>query len=1031
LSRSGQHVSLGNVDLTSSFSSQVAAAVATKYDAARQEFLALFPRRDAFIWKLFGYERWQKAKGPLLDSQITGVISDDGRGLYRGCYWAHKTRHAVLDIDSQSKYHNAAELKKLKTHLSNVGLYVISYQSSDSGGWHVYLFFEDWADSDEVSQTLKRLLKGLGYEIASGVLEVFPSGNALRLPLQQGFGWLGPEGNLVRKRGEIQEDQALALFLSDLNSNACNWQDAKTLIERQLGAARAAAGENERDEDQAHHKAINTDGFEQLFSKGLIPEKWEKGRQFWLNGLTEKDQRHEALLAVGHYLWYGDADAGLPAYPGRFNDQTRARLIRIWLEQKHNGFSGHVRSGNWQAIDADLQRAVTWRQLQDLEHSNTQHIPYGLIRSEAAQDRMVTLSRATGRTWSPEDWKKGNDKREKQARRKIKRAIANMLAAGEQLTRNAIAKHSGCSPNTVSKHRDLWHLLPSRSGDLSRGVWGVSSVRAVPEVGSEDTAIKSSAWSAYKPKLIKESEALAVSSLEKLEDWQAPKAKNTQAQADTGSISLSCYVIALAALTAWQQVPAEGNEAQLQRPGRARTRAARPLQLGSLSDWVKNGLMPEEKIEQSQPLDQGAEKKALSTADANAARNASASQVSEVQSTNPNKFESMTQLPTIKDGMSLEEAQQSFGINMGDDTAVTAKGVEAPAKKKVSIDPRPSYVEGLKVVGKDEEAQGRFSIEYMERKAKEALAALQKPPAEQVLIASNITPVVPNLEQLQQYQDIQSDSVVPTPEQIAEREKDLAKNEKPRLIPKDGQKLTLTELLEEYKTPFIDAYERSHRLEAGQPGYSKTLNDTVDRLSACPWSDKIRIKFDKNAANPEYDPKESTITINPNHSPMRQIEEFVHEGYHATHQGIGAMYINKATALSPEKYFNVRADGEVGSFLAEIKVNAELQGGTPIEFEHVVNGKAVKENLSAFKDEAKLRSFLLDAKPVLYRNGKAQVDFFQNLQTAETYRQHYENSYGDYKQTFEQAKPQAGAVLKDYQKKNPGKSAADFINDDY
>ncbi len=175
--------------------------------------------------------------------------------------------------------------------------------------------------------------------------------------------------------------------------------------------------------------------------------------------------------------------------------------------------------------------------------------------------------------------------------------------------------------------------------------------------------------------------------------------------------------------------------------------------------------MPEEKAERLQPIEPGAEKKALGTADAQAARNASAADVNEVQSTNPNKFESMTKLPTIKDGKSLTDTEaeyQSFGIRMNDGTAVTGAGTEAPAGiRKVSVDPRPSFVEGLMAFGNDEEAQGRFSIEYMERKAKEALAALQEKPAEQVLIASNITPTVPNLEQMQQYEDVQSDTLAP------------------------------------------------------------------------------------------------------------------------------------------------------------------------------------------------------------------------------------------------------------------------------
>lgn len=59
-------------------------------------------------------------------------------------------------------------------------------------------------------------------------------------------------------------------------------------------------------------------------------------------------------------------------------------------------------------------------------------------------------------------------------------------------------------------------------------------------------------------------------------------------------------------------------------------------------------------------------------------------------------------------------------------------------------------------------AKGGFQkFELFDSKAEEALAALQKPSTEQILIASNITPNIPNLEQIQQYQDIQSDSEQP------------------------------------------------------------------------------------------------------------------------------------------------------------------------------------------------------------------------------------------------------------------------------
>lgn len=171
--------------------------------------------------------------------------------------------------------------------------------------------------------------------------------------------------------------------------------------------------------------------------------------------------------------------------------------------------------------------------------------------------------------------------------------------------------------------------------------------------------------------------------------------------------------------------------------------------------------MAEETTERSHPLENDAEKKALGAPDVQKARTASAADVDEVQSTNSKKFESMTKLLTIKDGMSLDKAQaefQSFGIEMGDNTTVTAKGTEAIAKRKVSVDPRPSYVEGLKAIGNDEEAQGKYSIEYMERKAKEARAGLQEKQGEQVLIASNVTPATPKGEQMRKFEAIQSDN---------------------------------------------------------------------------------------------------------------------------------------------------------------------------------------------------------------------------------------------------------------------------------
>ena len=461
--------------MTGATAFQKAAGSGQSIQFQRQFFASLYTRRDAFIWKTYEQERWQKANGPLLDAQILGVVSDEGRGLFRGCYWAHKTRHAVLDLDIDSRYHNAAELQKLQAHLAAVGLAAVNFQSSHSGGWHLYLPFDEWAESDEVKQTLKTWLKSLGYEIVGGQLEIFPSGNALRLPLQKGFAWLNPDGSIKVRREEIREDEALASFLQDLEENSRNWQEAKTLIESQIQSAGSLAGAG----DQEHEKVISLAGFDDLFRKGKIQETWDKGRDYWLNGLTAKNQRHEAIQAVGHYLWYGDPKETVPAYPGRRNDEIRARLIEAWLRKKHNGQCRHINRGHWKEIEADIWRAVFWRRQKGFQA----YQPYPL--TDRLLKRLLEVYNKTGKLFEVDRMAEANKKREKSARERIKNAVQKCRKTNRQITRNALAEMTGCSPNTVSRHQDLW-VLTTGSGVNSRGVWGVFRSSAVPEVGFEE-----------------------------------------------------------------------------------------------------------------------------------------------------------------------------------------------------------------------------------------------------------------------------------------------------------------------------------------------------------------------------------------------------------------------------------------------------------------------------------------------------------------------------------------------------------------
>ena len=333
--------------------------------------------------------------------------------------------------------------------LANVGLSAVSYQSSHSGGWHLYLPFDYWESSNEVEQTLKHWLSALGYCIAGGTLEVFPSGNALRLPLQPGFGWIAPDGSLIKDRDQITVEDALASFLFDLKHNARNWFDAKQRIDSQI----AAIVQSTREKVQEHKEHLNLEGFEHLYSAGKIQEVWEKGRKWWSLGLQSNGERHEAVLAVGHYLWYGDEDRYVSALPGDINAEYRAMLIEAWLKENHNGKCRHINQGNWRVVNDQIHRAVFWRR--NKEHWVRE--PYPL--TSRLLKRLVALYKTTKRIWSIEQFEKANQDRKLEARARIAEAIVSLKEEGLLITIAEVARKAKAHWTTVKKNWDLMAVV--------------------------------------------------------------------------------------------------------------------------------------------------------------------------------------------------------------------------------------------------------------------------------------------------------------------------------------------------------------------------------------------------------------------------------------------------------------------------------------------------------------------------------------------------------------------------------------------
>lgn len=230
-------------------------------------------------------------------------------------------------------------------------------------------------------------------------------------------------------------------------------------------------------------------------------------------------------------------------------------------------------------------------------------------------------------------------------------------------------------------------------------------------------------------------------------------------------------------------------------------------------------------------------------------------------------------------------------------------------------------------------------------------------------------------------------------EKIALRDDYLNRYELKPLLPIDGQTMTLHEALAVFKTPFMDAYERSNQVKDGEPGKSKTLEEVVSRLKDCPWADRINIKIDSKAPNTEYDNLSSTITIRPQDSPGKQIENFAHEAFHSTHQFLSKLYDHGI--VKPKDFENIWLEGEVDSMLTEVKTHQELglKGDSP-RFNYERNGHEEHIDIQKYVEEHGrhgLLEFLRTAQP----SGKG----------AKPYGEHYSSFYESYKDNFEKNKP--------------------------
>jgi hypothetical protein len=420
------------------------------------QFLELF-HRYGYIYRPLNGGSWSSAneKWQLSDTEIIKAISCAHDKFYLGTRAGKSTRYAVLDIDSNSKYHSKVQLDKLLGLLASAGLTRSSlYRSSFSGGWHLYIFFEEPVNSTELRRLLVKLLSLNDFQVAKGTLEVFPHpgdaslGMGLRLPLQPGWAWLDKKTlDVEYERYELSATKALEFFLDVLDADANSFDDfrklkaqVQDLETRKASAASlavAAPASNvialrrpAKELPPSEFASFVTSVFTHL-PPGINADSWYKGRLFHLSGLSGPSQRAEAIFCLGHYFFYGDPSRNLPALGYGFEEE-RKWAIREYLEARHNGQSEDINSGRADAI-AQVDRAVTWRSALKKSVDSKKYSP---VR--------------------PISWVRENANRRRDARKRIQDGLDELKKLGRSFTTVELQQAAECSRETLYKHKDIW-----------------------------------------------------------------------------------------------------------------------------------------------------------------------------------------------------------------------------------------------------------------------------------------------------------------------------------------------------------------------------------------------------------------------------------------------------------------------------------------------------------------------------------------------------------------------------------------------
>ncbi len=293
--------------------------------------------------------------------------------------FTEKTRYGGIDLDASSPHRNLATFAAFQAAAEPRGLRLTLCRSSSSGGWHVYLWADDFVASADMHALLRFVAEEAGIaDFKNGVCELFPDPHharqAFRLPCQVGFAWLSPsDGTVVRECREEEPEANLRALLewvsevavpasvfasaaATMAPLACVAQIPRGRPPKLVPPPRASAGLPATG-DLALQRALVYRYDRNAAKRGKPPferaalARFREGEYRYVVGLERPGSRNEALRSVAFYLFF----------VGYTRPAERQLLLVEWLRSKHNG-----QSAAWldpvqrEGILAEIRRLAIW-----------------------------------------------------------------------------------------------------------------------------------------------------------------------------------------------------------------------------------------------------------------------------------------------------------------------------------------------------------------------------------------------------------------------------------------------------------------------------------------------------------------------------------------------------------------------------------------------------------------------------------------------------------------------------------------------